>query len=420
MIDLRFENEWEDQIPANTDLVALSLLWDMPLRRILDLVRRLKELRPGVRVAAGGRVAEANRKALVTAPEGERLDMVFSGPDDGRFRVFVECGSAEKLTGVSFFQNGDYRQTPLTPYGPIPDRPLPDRSLRRVRYGMIRRDGLDLGIATDTIQSSRGCPFHCAFCTFNRDSEGRQITYTARSPESVADELGEIDAPYVVFVDDLAFHRPDRMGRLCDILLERRIRKIYGIETRVNMGMRPDIVEKMARTGFRHVTFGLESMHNHVLKFLNKGSSRHMIEKAFADIRHVPMFFVANFIIGSVGETREQMLQIPEFAHKIGLDSIMIHPLRCFGTEPLTEKVLATPGYYIDPNSRRVYSDQLSNEEIGRIARKIKRDFWTPTQKLKTAWKVKRLFKPLRASSIAWHWFSWKIQGQPDPWGRNL
>jgi radical SAM superfamily enzyme YgiQ (UPF0313 family) len=416
LIDRRFDKDWEKQVPENTDLVAFSFLWDMPLAKIFEMVREIKKLRPGVTVVGGGRFAEVNREALLTAPEKERLDVVFSGPDDGRFQTLVESGSPENVTGVSFFKEGEYRMTPLPRYGPIPDQPLPDRSLRRARYGMIRRDGLDLGIATDAVQSSRGCPFHCAFCTFNKDSEGRQITYTARSPESVADELEQIEAPFVTFVDDLAFHRPDRMDALCDVLLERGIKKTYAIETRINMGMRPEIVEKMSKVGFRYVTFGIESMHDHILDFLNKGLTRHRIENAFAKIRHVPMFFISNFIIGSVGETREQMLQIPQFARKIGLDSIMIHPLRCRGPEPLTEKVLAAPGYYIDPDSKRVYSDELSVSDILQIAKQIKRNFWTPRQKFKSALKFQRLLKP-NLPSVAWHWANWRLHGEPDPWG---
>jgi len=184
------------------------------------------------------------------------------------------------------------------------------------------------------------------------------------------------------------------------------------------MGMRPEIVEKMSRAGFRYVTFGMESMHDHILEFLNKGLRRHTIEKSFARIRHVPMFFISNFIIGSVGETREQMLQITEFARNIGLDSIMIHPLRCRGPEPLTEKVLAAPGYYIDPESKRVYSDELSTNDILKIAKQIKRNFWTPAQRLKSAWKFQRLIRP-NLPSIAWHWASWKLRGEPDAWGEK-
>ncbi len=415
LIDVRFDRNWEAQLPPDTDIVALSFLWDMPLPNVFAMVRTIKRLHPGVTVVAGGRFAEANRKALVSAPGDARVDVVFSGPDDGRFRALVESGSASEVSGVSFVKDGTFHATPMPPYGPIPDYPLPDRSLRRARYGAISRDGLFLGIYTDAIQSSRGCPFHCAFCTFNRDSQGRQITYTARSAQSVADELEQIDAPFVTFVDDLAFHRPDRMEELCEVLLERRIQKTYAIETRINMGMRPEVVEKMARAGFRYVTFGIESMHDHVLEFLNKGLNRRTIEKAFAKIRHVPMFFVSNFIIGSVGETREQMLEIPGFARSIGLDSIMIHPLRCRGPEPLTAKVLASPGYYIDSESKRVYSDALSAAEIQRIARQIKREFWTPQQTLKSALKFRRLIRP-DLYTMARNWALWKLRGRPRPW----
>ena len=416
LIDLRFDKDWQKVLPPDADIVALSFLWDMPLPKASAMVRSIKRRRPGVTVVAGGRFAEANREALVSAPEEERVDVVFSGPDDGRFRAFVESGSAEQVSGVSFFKDGKVHSTPMPPYGPIPDFPLPDRSLRRARYGTIRKDGLDLGLATDAIQSSRGCPFHCAFCTFNRDSQGRQITYTARSAKSVADELEQIEAPFVTFVDDLAFHRPDRMDELCEVLLERGIKKTYAIETRINMGMRPEVVEKMARTGFRYVTFGIESMHDHLLEFLNKDLKRRTIEKAFAKIRHVPMFFVSNFIIGSVGETREQMLQIPEFARAIGLDSIMIHPLRCRGPEPITAKVLAAPGYHIDPESKRVYSDELSVNDILKIERQIKRDFWTPRQRLKSGLKFYRLLKP-NLVSMAWNTGSWRLRGRPSAWG---
>ncbi|MBI3044477.1 MAG: radical SAM protein [Betaproteobacteria bacterium] len=415
LIDLRFDRDWQQVLPPDADIVALSFLWDMPLPRVSAMVRSIKRRRPGVTVVAGGRFAEVNREALVSAPEEERVDVVFSGPDDGRFRVFVESGSAEQVSGVSFFKGGKVHSTPMPPYGPVPDFPLPDRSLRRARYGTIRRDGLDLGLATDALQSSRGCPFHCAFCTFNRDSEGRQITYTARSAKSVAEELEQIGAPFVTFVDDLAFHRPDRMDELCEELLVRGIKKTYAIETRINMGMRPEVVEKMARTGFRYVTFGIESMHDHLLEFLNKDLKRRTIEKAFAKIRHVPMFFVSNFIIGNVGETREQMLQIPGFARAIGLDSIMIHPLRIRGPEPLKAKVLAAPGYHIDPETKRVYSDELSVDDILQIERQIKRDFWTPKQKLKSGLKFYRLLKP-NLVSMAWNTASWRLRGRPSAW----
>ncbi|MDH3748245.1 MAG: radical SAM protein [Gammaproteobacteria bacterium] len=419
LIDFRFDENWEEQIPENCDIAALSLLWDAPIHRMLNVSRRLKEMRPGIRIVAGGRVAEVNKKALVTATPEERVDVVFSGPDDGRFRIYVESGQAIKVPGVSYLDDGEYRETAAVFQGPIPDRPLPDRTMRKHTYGMIRRDGFDAGVASDAIQSSRGCPYHCSFCTFNRDSEGRHLAFTGRSAESVADELEQIEAPYVMFTDDNVCHDIKRMERLCDLLIERKIDKVYGLETRVNIGLRPTLVEKMARAGFRHITFGLESMHDHVLKFLNKDLKRRTIERAFSRIHHMDMLFIGNFIIGNVGETREQMLQIPKFAHAIGLDSVQINHLRCRGPEPLTETVKATPGYYIDPKTRKVYSDENSLDDMADISRQIKREFWTKKQILRSAWKTKKLMTPISFSSVAWHWLLWEVMGRPDPWGNR-
>ncbi len=96
----------------------------------------------------------------------------------------------------------------------------------------------------------------------------------------------------------------------------------------------------------------------------------------------------------------------------------MVHPLRCRGPEPLADKVRAAPGYHIHPKSKRVYSDDLSAHEINRIAKQIKREFWTPAQKLKTAWKAQRLLlDPFSVPQAAAHWLKWQLQDRPDPWG---
>lgn len=61
------------------------------------------------------------------------------------------------------------------------------------------------------------------------------------------------------------------------------------------------------------MTFGIESMRDYVLEFLDKELSRRTIEKAFAKICHVLMFFVSNFIVGNVGETRDMISYVPCF-----------------------------------------------------------------------------------------------------------
>lgn len=39
LIDRRFEKNWEEQLPPDTDIVALSFLWDLPLPEVFAMRR---------------------------------------------------------------------------------------------------------------------------------------------------------------------------------------------------------------------------------------------------------------------------------------------------------------------------------------------------------------------------------------------
>ena len=65
--------------------------------------------------------------------------------------------------------------------------PLPDRSRISDDYGI------------GSIQTSRGCPFNCSFCSVTAFN-GKK--YRIRSPELVLDELATIPQKYIFFVDD--------------------------------------------------------------------------------------------------------------------------------------------------------------------------------------------------------------------------
>ena len=42
LVDLRFDTDWQRFITADTDLVAISMLWDKPLDQILELTGQLR------------------------------------------------------------------------------------------------------------------------------------------------------------------------------------------------------------------------------------------------------------------------------------------------------------------------------------------------------------------------------------------
>ena len=88
------------------------------------------------------------------------------------------------------------------------------------------------------------------------------------------------------------------------------------------------------------------------------------------------------FILGNIGESVEEMLQIPAFAHELGLDTIAISTLRASPHSGLEELVAANPGYTIAPDGK-VYSDQCYGKQLRQLRRRIHKEFYSPRQVLR-------------------------------------
>ena len=71
---------------------------------------------------------------------------------------------------------------------------------------------------------------------------GYKRQWSARSPESVAEELARIEAPVVAFTDDLFTFDMDRVDRICDLILARGIRKKYIINARLEIAWLKGII----------------------------------------------------------------------------------------------------------------------------------------------------------------------------------
>jgi radical SAM superfamily enzyme YgiQ (UPF0313 family) len=232
------------------------------------------------------------------------------------------------------------------------------------------------GWEIDTVASSRGCPFNCAFCSFSRNPWGTKRGWSARSPESVVKELSEISASLVGFTDDLFTHDMDRVERICDLLLAKKIRKKYIINARLEIAKRPDILKKMEAAGFAALFLGIESTQDRTLKSMRKGFDTARIREYFEVLRKSSMFLHGYFIIGNIGETEEEMLSIPKFARELGVDSLGLSALRVSPYSGLEELVAQNPGYHVAPNGK-IYSDQLSIQRLRKIRRTVYRRYYT-------------------------------------------
>jgi radical SAM superfamily enzyme YgiQ (UPF0313 family) len=199
-------------------------------------------------------------------------------------------------------------------------------------------------------------------------------------------ELEGITAQVILFSDDNLFADPGRAERICDEIIKRRIKKRFIAQARIEIFKHPVLLDKMVKAGFKALLMGIESPNDRILAQLNKGFDSATVRKAFKVLKRYPIFYNGYFIYGNIGESKEEMLDIPKFAKEIGLDFISCNKLRIEKFSPLRTLAENTPGYHITERGE-LYSDTFSHADLKKIGRTIKFSFYTPLRFMKVFWK---------------------------------
>lgn len=374
LIDLRKEaGVVTDFLRPQTDLVCFSVNWDRDQEFLHGEIRSTP---PGILTIVGGRHATEDPQRWLT--DFANVDIVVRGDGEEAMAEICQGAELEQIAGISFRKDGQIVHNENRMLGDLPDDLYPDRSLRRQDYYATIKE-INCGVMVDSIATSRGCPFNCKFCSFNLNPWGEKRGWSARSPESVVDELGKIKARLVGFTDDLFTHDMDRVERICDLLIERRIRKRYMVNARVEIAKRPDVLKKMERAGFSMLMLGIESAHDKTLRSMQKGFNTDKLREHFKVLRDSNMFLHGYFILGCIGESLDDMRQIAPFAHELGVDTIALSRLRTGLHSALDGLVADSPGYHVAPNGK-VFSDECSVSDLRHLRREIYGQFYTPGQ----------------------------------------
>jgi anaerobic magnesium-protoporphyrin IX monomethyl ester cyclase len=381
LIDLRMEpGRTGDFLKPQTDLVCFCVNWDRDREFLEEEIRCVP---PGILTIVGGRHAtECPEHWLTDFPN---VDAVVRGDGEEAMEEICRGVPMEQITGLSFRNAGVIQHNPNRTLGPTQDDLYPDRRLRRNKY-VVKVKGASTGLKIDSMATSRGCPFNCTFCSFSRNPWGQKRKWTARSPQSVVDELSEMDAKIITFTDDLFTHDMDRVEQICDMIIARGIKKKYIVNARLEIAKRPDVMRKMEQAGFFMLLLGVESAHDKTLKSMRKGFDTAKIREYFTVLRHSKMLLHGYFILGCIGESIDDMLAVAPFAQELGLDTLGLSGLRNSPFSGLDELVACNPGYHIDDNGK-VFSDHCSKAQLRSVRRQIHMQFYTPAHIARTVTK---------------------------------
>jgi magnesium-protoporphyrin IX monomethyl ester (oxidative) cyclase len=242
-------------------------------------------------------------------------------------------GELKKVKGLGFNIEGKTIINPLRPFlEDIDSLPFPAWHLFPMKtfFEAISQKPMrgEINLPCALVLTSRGCPNNCIFCT-NHMFRGKR--WRGRSPENVISELEQLVEVYRIqqldFEDyNLTFDRK-RMIAICDLMVKHGL----DLEWHTPNGIRADrldaeLLTKMRGCGCQHIMVAPESGVQRVVnQLMRKNQDLKKVEDAVVQAKKVGIKVGCFFILGFIGETKEEIQETIDFAcrlKKLGADSV--------------------------------------------------------------------------------------------------
>lgn len=177
-----------------------------------------------------------------------------------------------------------------------------------------------------SVQTSRGCPMDCDFCsvsTFNG------LRYRRRPAADVLDELETVPQKLIFFVDDNIIGYGKRSRKMALELfkgmIDRRIDKHWFCQASINVADDEEILHWAAKAGCRMIFLGIEAEELDALSEVNKkmnikrGGSD-IYEQVFERIHNAGIAVLGAFIFGMDQDTPEKLHRRAQYMLESGVD----------------------------------------------------------------------------------------------------
>jgi radical SAM superfamily enzyme YgiQ (UPF0313 family) len=202
---------------------------------------------------------------------------------------------------------------------------------RRTPMSGARHDLFHPAYVLDAVQTARGCPMDCSFCSVTAFNGHR---YRQRPLEDVLEELARVRRSRLYLVDDNLYGygaqaRPRALA-LFEEMARRGLRKEWLTQVSINFADHDDVLAAAARAGCRMVFLGLEASEGELLARADKRLNLRYLdryEEVFSRIHAHGIAVLGGFIYGLEGDTAEALDRRTRFILHSGVDAAQLSVL---------------------------------------------------------------------------------------------
>jgi len=266
----------------------------------------------GVKILMGGvHVSSMPEEAI------EYADSIVIGESEGLFPVIFED-----------LKNGGLKQIYRLENKPMLDElPFP-------RHDLMSKD---LYVNIPKVETSRGCPFTCEFCSTTRFF-GNKMRY--RPAEDVVAEVEALKTDFVFFTDNNIIGNPKYAKKLFGGLAETGIRWIS--QCSINLANDSELLKLAADSGCVGMLIGFESLSEKVINSVGKKINRvEEYAQAIGKIHDAGIGIIGCFVLGFDEDNADVFKKTVKFINKTGIEIPQLTVLTPFPGTVLRDRLAA-------------------------------------------------------------------------------
>jgi radical SAM superfamily enzyme YgiQ (UPF0313 family) len=324
-----FFDGYADKVLKNDpDVVGFSIAASS-YNASVELSKILRKKKKEIRIIYGGTVFY-DKRYIEKSFEESPVDYVISGEGDEVFPELVGLiggggnGRIEECQGIHYRIDREICYSGRRPLiKDLDTLPLLD-------FSDLKIDDYD-DTRHVSILASRGCIWHCAYCSSCAFWKG----YRFMSGERIHQELnfhltGRKDVWHVDFMDLVFNGDTARTIEFSDLMIKYSPGVTWVANAVISPELTRDVLDKMRAAGCKKLIFGIESGSQNVLKLMNKRYKISDAKKVIKDTFESGIQVTTNFMFGFPGETDADFKETLTFVKEVGRYIERVYPSRTY------------------------------------------------------------------------------------------
>ena len=301
----RLENSLKNKNPL---CIGITSMTGEQIKRGKNFASLARKFNPNIPIVWGGAHPTILPKMTL---EDQHVDIVCNGEGDVSFPLLVTemkkngTGDFSKVPGIYYTdKDGQIKQNPPPPLYDM--NLMPD-----IPYELINMEKYITSIKKKyitryfEINTSRGCPFKCTFCSNSKEG----APYTKMDAKRIVKEIVTLKKKYDVdgltFNDENFLMNKRRFEAIAKAIIAKDLKLHIRSGGRIELFLKfdDDFLKLIKKAGFYHFGLGIESGSDTTLKSINKQITVKQIYKIVKSMKKHNFQATYNFIAGFPYET---------------------------------------------------------------------------------------------------------------------